>query len=97
MKHTRSTTSITEARTEVQGLQKLIRQRVLTDQEEKVIRMRYGISEPESAELQFRGQNHPETRTKLAEMERNFIDQLSGVDPERAARKERIIAKLRSL
>ena len=97
MKHTRSTTSITEARTRVQGLQKLIRNRVLTDQEEKVIRMRYGISEPESAELHFRGQNNEETRNELAEMERNFIDQINGVDPERVARKERIIAKLRLL
>jgi len=97
VKHTRSTTSITEARTQVRGLRKLIRQRVLTDQEEQVIRMHYGISEPEATRLQFRGQKHEESRIKLAMMERDYLAELRDVDPERAARKARIIEKLRSL
>ena len=97
MKFTRSTTSIVEARTQVRGLRKLIRQRVLTDQEEQVIRMRYGISEPEVTKLHFRGQNHEETRIKLAMMEQEFLSEMRNTDPERAAKKEAIVEKLRNL
>jgi hypothetical protein len=57
--------------------------------------MHYGISEPEATRLQFRGQKHEETRIKLAMMERDYLAELRDVDPERAARKERIIDKLR--
>ena len=97
VKSTRSKTSITEARTQVRGLRKLIRKRVLTDQEEQVIRMRHGVGEPDSTKLQFRGQKHEETKIKLAMMEREFINELREVEPEREARKERIIDKLRNL
>lgn len=97
MTSTRSKTSITEARTQVRSLRKLIRKRVLTDQEEQVIRMRHGVGEPDSTKLKFRGQKHEETKIKLAMMEREFINELREVEPEREARKERIIDKLRNL
>ena len=97
MKRTRSTTSITEARTEVRELRKLIRQRVITDKEEQVLRMRRGISEPDAAKLHFRGQGHEETRIKLAMMEREFLNELRADSPEVSARKQRIIDKLRNL
>ena len=96
MKRLRSTTSTIESRTHVRGLQ-LIRKGGLTDLEEKVIRMRYGISESDSAPLQFRGQSNPETRVKLAMMEQEFLSETRDIDPERKAKKDRLIEKLQNL
>jgi len=99
VKPTFSRTSTTETRTDLRELRKLIRQKVLTDKEEQVIRMRLGVSEPEASRLQFRGQNHEDSRVKLALMERAYLEeQREGRrDPELTERKKRIIEKLRSL
>ena len=97
MKRLRSTTSTIESRTQIRGLRQLIRKGGLTDLEEKVIRMRYGISESDSAPLQFRGQSNPETRVKLAMMEQEFLSETRDVDPERKAKKDRLIEKLQNL
>ena len=64
----------------------------LTPKEEQIIRMRYGISAGPDHRLEFRGQEHDETRVKLA-----MIEQLA-IQAMRARRgpskKEKIIDKL---
>ena len=42
----------------------------LTTAEENVLRMRYGLAEPNDAEMEFRGQDNDLTRRKLAEIEK---------------------------
>lgn len=49
-----------------------------TVKEEKVLRMRYGLIATDDHPLEFRGQNHPETRQRLAQMEKDAINGLQG-------------------
>ena len=71
----------------------------LTQEEENVLRMRMGIGEPGSHELEFRGQNHPETRAKLAMLERTLLEAMRRRPdpnaPEYAERRARILQKLK--
>lgn len=46
-----------------------IRAGKLTTDEEKVLRMRYGLAEADDAEIEFRGQDNDLTRIRLAQME----------------------------
>jgi len=78
----------------------------LTRIEEMITRMRHGISVPATEELSFRGQHHPATREKLAEMERHYLRKLGWVSNEQSDveagpdfpdRKQRILDKLRNL
>ncbi|MSP91905.1 MAG: hypothetical protein EXR79_08935 [Myxococcales bacterium] len=73
-----------------------LRQVGLADEEEKVLRMRYGIPLDPRAPLEARGQAHAETRTVLARMEHAALAHLqeSGVD---VARRTTAIARLRKL
>lgn len=70
----------------------------LTQEEENVLRMRMGIGEPGDHELEFRGQDNPETRAKLAMLERTLLDAMRRRPdpnaPEYAERRARILRKL---
>ena len=70
----------------------------LTQEEENVLRMRHGVSEPGGHRLETRGQDNPETRAKLALLEKSIIDAMrrrpDPTDPVYAARKARILKKL---
>jgi DNA-directed RNA polymerase sigma subunit (sigma70/sigma32) len=84
--------------TEREGVREALSQSKLTQEEENVLRMRMGVSEPGSHSLEFRGQDHPETRAKLAMLERSLLEALrrrpDAPSPELAERKARIIRKL---
>ena len=73
-----------------------LRQVGLADEEEKVLRMRYGIPLDPSAVLEQRGQAHVETRAALAQIEQGALAHLqaAGVD---VARRATAIARLRKL
>lgn len=72
-----------------------IRTARLTDEEDKVLRMRYGISLAADAPLELRGQENDETRTTLERIEQRAIAaSQQGVD---AARRNAVIARLRRM
>jgi hypothetical protein len=48
---------------------------ILSLEEELLVRMRYGINLGSSDQLDFRGQNHDESRIKLAMMEKALLDE----------------------
>ncbi|MFO0744386.1 MAG: hypothetical protein U1F43_01780 [Myxococcota bacterium] len=77
------------------------RQANLGREEELVLRMRYGIAEPRSAALEYRGQHIPEIAAKLAMMEAATLDEMRAttppVDPRESAMKARIIDRLKRL
>jgi len=52
----------------------------LTHEEELVLRMRFGIAESGSTELQFRGTENPELTARLALIENNAV-QHAGLQP----------------
>lgn len=65
----------------------------LTQEEERFIRMRYGISEGPASPIVRRGQDNAETRAKLALIEASMIpDELAQVNE---SVKNRIISRLR--
>ena len=53
---------------------KAMRKADLTREEELVMRMAYGVSEPGNAPLEFRGQTDDQLSTKLAMMEAAALD-----------------------
>jgi hypothetical protein len=67
----------------------------LSEEEERYVRMRFGISEPRTAQLARRGAEFPETRARLALMEASLVaDRLPTTgNPV----KDRIIDRLRKL
>jgi len=65
----------------------------LTEEEERFIRMRYGISEGPSAKIMRRGQDNPETRAQLALIEASMIP--DGLTQVNETVKNRIISRLR--
>ena len=76
-KNTKTTTTRTRRQVVThRDLQKAIRKASLTREEELVIRMRLGISETGIAKLSFRGQNHDELATKLAQIEAEALAHL---------------------
>ncbi|GMV42065.1 MAG: hypothetical protein AMXMBFR64_37810 [Myxococcales bacterium] len=81
----------------VETTREALRRADLTQEEENVLRMRLGVSEPPTHALEARGQNHPETRAKLAMLERSLFEAMRRPDPsapEYAARRARILRKL---
>lgn len=88
----------TETRTRTVTLTKAdvrraIRQGQLTEEEERYVRIRFGLSEPPSAPLPRRGQAFEETRAKIALMEAALLG--DNVPPARDPLKARIIKRLR--
>jgi hypothetical protein len=84
------TTVVTLTRADVK---KAIRTGSLTDEEERYVRARFGISEPRTAAVPRRGTAFAETRARLALMEAGLVaDRL----PETAGTlKDRIISRLK--
>lgn len=72
-----------------------IRQGQLSEEEERYIRMRFGISEPVDASLPRRGMQFDETRAKLAFIEASMVADL--VPSTSNPVKERIIQRLKEL
>ena len=70
--HSAATRTITSRR----ELLKALERADLTHTEELVLRMRLGIDEPESTELQFRGTEHPELAARLAMIESDALKHL---------------------
>jgi len=89
--------------TERTNLGTAFREARLSREEELVLRMRHGISEPRTATLEFRGQTHPELAAKLALMEISALDELHAMgvtpreSPRDAAVKASIIDRLRRI
>lgn len=77
-----TTTTSRSVETQRRDLVEALRQGQLNREEELVLRMRHGISEPGSTPLTFRGQEVPEIKAKLALIE---ADLLSRLRPEPAA------------
>ena len=76
-KHTKTTTTRTQRRpVTTRDVQRAMRQARLSREEELVLRMRVGITESPSADLDFRGTGSDELATKLAMMEREALSQM---------------------
>lgn len=67
----------------------------LTEEEERIVRMRHGISEGPSAKLTRRGQEFDETRVRLALIEAEAVNQL--MSDRNSTVKDRIIARLKNM
>ncbi len=66
---TTKTTTATKSRVDVWSK--------LTAEEERVVRMRYGIGLRPEDKLELRGQQNPETRAQLARIEQQALEALS--------------------
>jgi DNA-directed RNA polymerase sigma subunit (sigma70/sigma32) len=76
----------------------------LTAEEERVLRMRYGIAGAPDMELEFEGQQFEDTRLQLALIERRALEMMSKRGPggpggkgRDSETKDKIIRKLRDL
>lgn len=72
----------------------------LTREEELVLRMRYGIAEPRSAHLEFRGSDDQEVAAKLALIEADALAHMrphAAAEPEGEELKRSLIDQLRKL
>lgn len=74
-------------------IRRAIREGCLTEEEERYVRIRFGISEPPSAPLPRRGLAFAETRARLALMEAEMLG--DRLPPVRDPLKARIIKRLR--
>ena len=91
MSKTKTETRV-RTRTEADGA---IRTARLTDEEDKVLRMRYGIPLAADVALEMRGQENEETRATLERLEQRAVAaSQNGVD---AARRNAVIARLRRI
>jgi len=72
-------------------VRRAIREGRLTEEEERYVRIRFGISEPASAALPRRGLGFPETRARLALIEAEMLGIPVSPDPV----KERIVRRLK--
>ena len=73
-----------------------IRQDLLSEEEERYVRMKFGISEPLTAELPRRGTQFPETRARIAMMEASLVADRLPVGTTGNPIKDRIIERLRN-
>jgi hypothetical protein len=89
-KTTTTTKTLTLTRADVRTS---IAQGALTEEEERYVRMRFGISEPVTATLTRRGVGFPETRAWLNQLEANLVLG-SPADADNPV-KDRIVARLR--
>jgi len=69
----------------------------LTEEEERYVRMRFGINEPPETALQRRGTAFPQTRAYVSEMEAQVLARLAPTTPTDNPVKDRIIARLRRM
>ena len=72
-----------------------VREAQLTDLEEQVVRMRYGLALQPDAVLHQREMPRAETRSRVAEIERRAVQQL--LNHKDVRRKQAIIDQLRDL
>lgn len=70
-----------------------IAQGTLTEEEERYVRMRFGISEPRTSALTRRGVDFPETHAYLNRLEASMV--LGGSPDSSNPVKDRIVARLR--
>ncbi len=68
-RYSKTTTTRVEKTLTRRDVEKAITRADLTREEELVMRMSYGVSEPGNAPLEFRGQHDEQLSTKLAMME----------------------------
>ena len=87
---TTTTTTQTLTRADVRTS---IAQGVLTEEEERYVRMRFGISEPATALLTRRGVDFPEARAYLNQLEASMV--LGGSPNSGNPVKDRIVSSLR--
>ena len=73
-RHSKTTTTELQRTVTRRELKKAMRKAGLTREEELVMRMSYGLSEPGGTPLEFRGQDGGEVATKLAMMEAEALD-----------------------
>ena len=98
MKDKTTTTTTTTTRVDVR---KAFADGRMTPEEERVIRMRHGISEKKGAELQQKAIPNDEVRAKLAMIEKMAMDVVMGQKAEAVSvesknpRKDHIIERLR--
>ena len=89
--------------TERRELGTAFREAHLTREEELVLRMRHGVHEAKTTQLEFRGQGHPEIAAKLAMMELACLEELQtrgttpAESPREVAVKQAIIERLKKL
>ncbi len=93
-----STTTTVTTKTDIR---KALAMGVLTPEEERVLRMRHGISEKPSAALELKGQQFEEVRAKLAMIENSLLETMQGgnaraASGENSTRKQHIIDRLRN-
>lgn len=75
----------------------------LNAEEERILRMRYGIAGDADLELEFEGQEFEDTRLQLALIERRALEMVAhkggpdGPAKARASTKDKIIRKLREI
>ncbi len=74
-------------------IRRAIQEGRLTEEEERYVRIRFGLSEPPSAPLPWRGQAHDETRAKIALMEAALVG--DRLPPPQDPLKAKIIRRLR--
>ena len=91
---TRTATTTTVATLTRADVRAAIHSGRLSDEEERCVRMRFGISEPGETKLSRRGADFPETRAQLAMMEAGALTHLAPPIPMNPL-KQRIIAKLK--
>ncbi len=102
-RHSKTTTRTDLERTVTRReLKKAIRQADLTREEELVMRMSYGISEPGNTPLEFRGQQDEQLSTKLAMLEADALDTMrpravTSIPLEGQALKSAIVDRLKKL
>lgn len=70
-----------------------VRTRTLTPLEEKVVRMRHGLTAPDDLVLEAVGQDNPETTAQIREIEERA---LAAVSARKSPAKRRIVRALRS-
>ena len=73
-RYSKTTTTELERTVTRREVNKALHKADLTHEEELVLRMSYGISEPGNAPLEFRGQQDEQLSTKLAMMEAAALD-----------------------
>jgi len=67
----------------------------LTEEEERYVRLRFGLSEPETAPLFFRAGNLPDVRAAVQRLEGECCLRLGLLAPREPTMKDRILARLR--
>ena len=100
-KHNKTKTK--QASITIEQLRKIFDENKIDHFSEKVLRMKYGISEPENYKLYFRGENNRELKIKLAMIEQNALADIEEmIDPEpeisnNAPRRAEILSFLKHL